>query len=38
MKHSGAEIIIHLLEQKGITTIAGIPGSANLPIVQGIAR
>lgn len=36
MKHSGAEIIIHLLEQKGITTIAGIPGSANLPLYRAL--
>lgn len=36
MKHNGAEIIVRLLEQKGITTIAGIPGSANLPLYQSL--
>lgn len=30
MKMKGAEIIIRLLERKGIKTIAGIPGAANL--------
>lgn len=34
MKHSGAEIIVHLLEKKGIEIIAGIPGSANLPLYK----
>ncbi|MCK9208939.1 MAG: thiamine pyrophosphate-binding protein, partial [Salinivirgaceae bacterium] len=34
MKHTGAEIIVRLLEQKGIEIIAGIPGSANLPLYQ----
>ncbi len=29
---SGAEIIIRLLERQGITCIAGIPGSCNLPM------
>jgi acetolactate synthase-1/2/3 large subunit len=32
MKYTGAEIIVHLLEQKGIEIIAGIPGGANLPL------
>jgi acetolactate synthase-1/2/3 large subunit len=36
MRHSGAEIIIHLLGQKGITAIAGIPGSANLPLYRAL--
>lgn len=36
MKHSGAEIIVRLLEQKGIEIIAGIPGSANLPLYKAL--
>jgi acetolactate synthase-1/2/3 large subunit len=36
MKHTGAEIIVRLLEQKGIETIAGIPGSANLPLYSAL--
>ena len=28
---NGAELTIRLLERQGITTIAGIPGGANLP-------
>ena len=34
MKYTGAEIIIRLLEKKGIEIIAGIPGSANLPLYK----
>jgi acetolactate synthase-1/2/3 large subunit len=34
MKQTGAEIIIRLLEKKGIKIIAGIPGSANLPLYK----
>ncbi len=37
MKHTGAEIIVRLLEQKGIETIAGIPGSANLPLYSALS-
>ncbi|MFW5864262.1 MAG: biosynthetic-type acetolactate synthase large subunit [bacterium] len=38
MKHSGAEIIIQLIERQGITTVAGIPGGCNLPIYDAIHR
>src|SRR4030066_1787824 len=38
MKFSGAEIIIKLLELKGIKTVAGIPGGANLPIYNALYR
>jgi acetolactate synthase-1/2/3 large subunit len=38
MKYSGAEITIKLLERQGITTIAGIPGGANLPLYDALAR
>ena len=34
MTYTGAEIIVRMLEQKGIEIIAGIPGSANLPLYQ----
>jgi acetolactate synthase-1/2/3 large subunit len=33
---TGATIIIKLLERQGITTIAGIPGGANLPIYDAL--
>ena len=36
--YSGADIIITLLERQGIQTIAGIPGGANLPIYDALAR
>ena len=38
MTYSGAAIIIHLLEKKGINVIAGIPGSANLPLYEALGR
>ena len=37
MKYTGAEIIIHMLEKKGIETIAGIPGGANLPLYNALS-
>jgi len=33
---TGAKLIIELLERQGITTIAGIPGGANLPIYDAL--
>jgi acetolactate synthase-1/2/3 large subunit len=36
MRYTGAEIIIHLLERKGIEIIAGIPGGANLPLYNSM--
>ena len=38
MKHSGAEIIIKLLERQGIRQIAGIPGGANLPMYDALSH
>lgn len=35
---NGAELIIHLLERQGITTIAGIPGGANLPMYDALYK
>jgi acetolactate synthase-1/2/3 large subunit len=34
---NGAQIIIRYLEQRGIRTISGIPGGANLPIYDALA-
>ncbi|OPY74616.1 MAG: Acetolactate synthase isozyme 1 large subunit [Syntrophorhabdus sp. PtaU1.Bin153] len=36
MKYNGAEIVVRGLEQQGITTVAGIPGGANLPIYNAL--
>jgi acetolactate synthase-1/2/3 large subunit len=36
MKHTGAEIIIKMLEIHGIERIAGIPGGANLPMYHAL--
>lgn len=38
MQMSGAEIIVRLLEQQGITHISGMPGGANLPIYDALTR
>lgn len=37
MKYNGAQIIVRLLENQGIKVIAGIPGSANLPLYNELA-
>src|SRR5262245_27948130 len=36
--YTGAEIAIRLLERQGVTTIAGIPGGAVLPLYDALAR
>jgi len=36
MRYNGAEIVVKGLEQQGITTAAGIPGGANLPIYNAL--
>jgi acetolactate synthase-1/2/3 large subunit len=38
MRLTGAQIIIHLLERQDITTIAGIPGGANLPLYDALSQ
>lgn len=38
MKITGAELIITLLKRQGITTIAGLPGGANLPMYDVLGR
>lgn len=35
---SGAELIIHGLEQHGVRTIAGVPGGALLPLYEALGR
>ncbi len=35
---SGAQILIKMLERQGITTIAGIPGGANLPMYDALQK
>ena len=35
---TGAECTIRLLERQGITSIAGIPGGANLPLYDALSR
>jgi acetolactate synthase-1/2/3 large subunit len=38
VKVSGADLIVRMLERQGITTLAGIPGGANLPLYDALAR
>jgi acetolactate synthase-1/2/3 large subunit len=38
MEMTGAEMIIRLLEQKGIDTVAGIPGAANLHLYNALRK
>ena len=33
---SGAQLLIHLLEEQGVTHVAGIPGGANLPMYDAL--
>lgn len=35
---SGAELIIHILEQHGVRTVAGVPGGALLPLYEALGR
>lgn len=38
MKHTGAEIVIRLLEREGIEIVSGIPGGANLPLYDALYK
>ena len=38
MKHTGAQIIVKLLEMYGIETVAGIPGGSILPLYDELNR
>src|SRR5262245_43673013 len=35
---TGAELIVQLLEQQGVRTVAGIPGGALLPLYEALGR
>lgn len=35
---TGAELIVYLLEQHGITTVSGIPGGAALPFYDALGK
>jgi acetolactate synthase-1/2/3 large subunit len=36
MRLKGSQLIMHLLERQGVSTIAGIPGGANLPMYDAL--
>ena len=38
MRFTGAQLVIHLLERQGITTVAGIPGGSILPIYDALSQ
>lgn len=38
MRYTGAQLIFRLLEQQGITTVAGIPGGAALPLYDVLGQ
>ncbi|MFP9230972.1 acetolactate synthase large subunit [Pectobacterium cacticida] len=38
MRYTGAQLIVRLLEQQGITTVAGIPGGAALPLYDALSQ
>ena len=37
-RYSGAQLLVRLLERQGISSIAGVPGGANLPIYDALAN
>ncbi|MDR0805839.1 MAG: acetolactate synthase large subunit [Enterobacteriaceae bacterium] len=37
-RFTGAELIIYLLERQGITTVAGVPGGAALPLYDALGK
>lgn len=37
MQYTGAQLVVRLLEQQGITTVTGIPGGAALPLYDALA-
>ncbi|MEH2921721.1 acetolactate synthase large subunit [Samsonia erythrinae] len=38
MRYTGAQLVVRLLEQQGITTVAGIPGGAALPLYDALGQ
>ncbi|MFW0764652.1 acetolactate synthase large subunit [Trabulsiella odontotermitis] len=37
-RYTGAQLIVHLLERQGITTVAGIPGGTVLPLYDALSQ
>jgi hypothetical protein len=37
-RFTGAQLIVHLLERQGITTVAGIPGGTVLPLYDALSQ
>lgn len=38
MRFTGAQLVVHLLERQGITTVSGIPGGSILPIYDALSQ
>ena len=38
MQMTGADLIVKLLERQGISTIAGVPGGAALPMYDALSK
>lgn len=38
MRYTGAQLIVRLLEQQGITLVSGIPGGAALPLYDALGQ
>ncbi len=38
MRYTGAQLIVRLLEQQGITLVSGIPGGAALPLYDALGK
>ncbi|MEC5343927.1 acetolactate synthase large subunit [Brenneria populi] len=38
MRYTGAQLIVRLIEQQGVTTVAGIPGGAALPLYDALGQ
>jgi acetolactate synthase-1/2/3 large subunit len=34
MRFTGAQLVVHLLERQGITTVSGIPGGSIFPFTM----
>ena len=38
MRFTGAQLVVHLLERRGITMVSGIPGGSILPIYDALSQ
>ncbi|MEX0495165.1 acetolactate synthase large subunit [Raoultella terrigena] len=38
MRFTGAQLVVHLLERQGITTVTGIPGGSILPVYDALSQ